>query len=70
MLKLNLAFFLTFGYRRTFAAVAAGAGQCDEIYGNFANLDSTKLVNLYLIQHKQSSWILTSQTGGHWYLHL
>ena len=55
MLKLNLAFFLTFGYRRTFAAVAAGAGQCDEIYGNFANLDSTKLVNLYLIQHKQSS---------------
>ena len=27
-------------------------------------LDSTKLVNLYLIQHKQSSWILTGQTVG------
>ena len=30
-------------------------------------LDSTKLVNLFLIQHKQSSWILTSQTGGQLY---
>ena len=30
-------------------------------------LDSTKLVILYLIQQKQSSWILTSQTGGHLY---
>ena len=30
-------------------------------------LDSTNLVNLYLIQHKQSSWILTSQTGGQLY---
>ena len=28
------------------------------------NKTSTKLVNLYLIQRKQSSWILTSQTGG------
>ena len=27
-------------------------------------LDSTKLVNLYQIQHKQSRWILTSETGG------
>ena len=27
-------------------------------------LDSTKLVNLYLIQHKLNSWILTIQTGG------
>ena len=27
-------------------------------------LDSTKLVNLYLIQYKQSSRILTSQAGG------
>ena len=27
-------------------------------------LDSTKLVNLYLIQYKKSNWILTSQTGG------
>ena len=26
-------------------------------------LDSTKLVNLYIIQHKQNSWIITSQTG-------
>ena len=26
--------------------------------------DSTKLVNLYLIHYKQSSWIRTSQTGG------
>ena len=30
-------------------------------------LYSTKLVYLYLIQHKQSSWILTSQTGGQLY---
>ena len=30
-------------------------------------LDSTKLVNLYLIQHKQSNRILTSQTGGQSY---
>ena len=30
-------------------------------------LDSTKLVNLYLIQHKQSSWILNIQTGGQSY---
>ena len=27
-------------------------------------LDSTKLVNLYPIQHKQSSWILIGETGG------
>ena len=27
-------------------------------------LDWTKLVNLYLIQQKQSGWILTGQTGG------
>ena len=27
-------------------------------------LDSTILVNNYVIQHKQSSWIVTSQTGG------
>ena len=27
-------------------------------------LDSTKLLNLYLIQHNQSSWILKSQTVG------
>ena len=30
-------------------------------------LDSTKLLNFYLIQHKQSSRILNSQTGGHPY---
>ena len=30
-------------------------------------LDLIKLVNLCLIQHKQSSWILTSQTGGQLY---
>ena len=30
-------------------------------------LDSTKLLNLYLIEHKQSSWILTSQTGDQAY---
>ena len=28
------------------------------------SLDLTKLSNLYLIQQKQSIWILTSQTGG------
>ena len=30
-------------------------------------LDLTKLVYLYLFRLKQSSWILTSQTGGHSY---
>ena len=30
-------------------------------------LDSIKLVNLYLIQHKKSIWILTGQTGGQTY---
>ena len=30
--------------------------------------DLTKLVNLYLLQHKQSSWILTSQKVGQLYL--
>ena len=30
-------------------------------------LESTKLLNFYLIQHKQSSRILNSQTGGHPY---
>ena len=28
-------------------------------------LDSTKQVNMLLIQRKQSSWIQTKQTGGH-----
>ena len=31
-------------------------------------LDSTKLVNLYLVQHKQSSWIQTNKTGGQLYI--
>ena len=30
----------------------------------WATLDSTKLVNLYLIHHKQSSWIQIGQTQG------
>ena len=33
----------------------------------WTGLDSTKLVNLYLIQRKQSSWILTGQMGGQAY---
>ena len=33
-------------------------------------LDLTKLVNLYLIQHKQSSWIRTRKSAVQWYFPL
>ena len=59
-------------------ATAGGEWQCREhslckrkyhfrLTSCLTGSDSTKLVYLYLIQYKQSSWILTSQTGGQSY---
>ena len=59
-------------------ATAGGEWQCREhslckrkyhfrLTSCLTGSDSTKLVYLYLIQYKQSSWILTSQPGGQSY---
>ena len=60
------------GLRRLVSFVRVGLGRdnthslCEAVWLNscWTGLDLTKLVYLYPIQHKQNSWILTSQTGG------
>ena len=51
-------------FQRTLTYFVRGSITVWRVTSCLIGLDSTNHVNLYLIQHKQSSWILTSQTGG------